>query len=72
MTHMKNTVLPYYGVAALWLLIAVLQRLDQFPLAMALSVGVFVLLRIDTQRGEPHPPRRKSPALETRPPNLRK
>lgn len=52
---MKNSALPYYGVAGLWLLIAVLQRLDQLPLAMALSVGVFVLLRIVTQRSEPSP-----------------
>ena len=52
---MKNSALPYYGVAVLWLLIAVLQRLDQLPLAIALSVGVFVLLRIVTQRSEPSP-----------------
>lgn len=52
---MKNSALPYYGVAVLWLLIAILQRLDQLPLAMALSVGVFVLLRIVMQRSEPIP-----------------
>ena len=60
-TNQKSLPIPYYGVAALWLLVAVLQRLDRLPLVMGLSIGVFILLRLMDQRGTSRP---VSPEME--------
>lgn len=43
---LKGSVLPYYGVAALWLLLIVFGQTDRVVLAMELSVALFLFLRL--------------------------
>lgn len=42
----KGLSVPYYGVTVLWLLLAILQQSGRLAVAMGLSVGIFLLLRI--------------------------
>lgn len=37
---------PYYGVAVLWIILSILRQTNRVILSMALSIGIFVLLRI--------------------------
>lgn len=50
---LKNPTLPYYGVAILWLLFVGFQQSGRIALAMELSVGLFLLLRLTCLHDKP-------------------
>lgn len=54
-SKLKNSALPYYGVAVLWLLFVVFRQTGRTVLAMDVSIGLFLLLRIIGLHGGPFP-----------------
>lgn len=54
-TRLKKTTLPYYGVTALWLLLIGFHQLGRIDLAMGLSIGLFLILRLIGLCGKSQP-----------------